>query len=680
MLGIQPVAGRAFNDEEERPGAAPVAMIGEGLWRRRFGADRALIGHALILNGISTTVVGIAPASLSLIASGDVFTPLTIDPSKEIRLNHWLTTYGRLKPGVSIDQAQADMNAVSIAMGRQYPEISNWSTHIISLFDTFVGPELKTGLWVLMCAVFCVLLIACANIANLLLARAASRQSEMAIRTALGAGRRRLIRQMLIESVVLCSIGGVAGLGIAVAALRLLNNALPANTLPIPVIEIDGNVAMFAFGLTVLTGLLFGIAPAWRGSKINLNDVIKHGGRGLAGTSGARLRNTLAAVELALATVLLIGAGLLIQSLSKLQRVQLGFVPNGLITFQLSPPAAKYPDVDRKQELYRTLIDSLQTIPGVRGAAVSSGVPFGVGTYGQHPMVTTDQSVLPHGAAVPIDWRIISPGYFSTMGIPLVRGRDFTDADNTKAPPVTIVSQDTARKFWGDDDPIGHTLRPTAKLTVAFKVVGVVGDIHDTALNQQTPTLYWPMAARALSLMDIVVKTDGGDGNAEAALPAIRRKIHELDPDLAVANVRTMDEWVSNSAAQPRLNSVLLGVFAAMALLIASIGIYGVLAYSVSQRTGEIGVRMALGATPSAVLRLIVGEGMKVALFGIAVGLVGALALTRIFSSLVFGVPVRDPGTFAAVAVALACVALAASSLPALRAARVDPMAALRHE
>jgi len=245
---------------------------------------------------------------------------------------------------------------------------------------------------------------------------------------------------------------------------------------------------------------------------------------------------------------------------------------------------------------------------------------------------------------------------------------------------VTIVSQDTARKFWGDDDPIGHTLRPTAKLTVAFKVVGVVGDIHDTALNQQSPTLYWPMAARALSLMDIVVKTDGGDGNAEAALPAIRRKIHALDPDLAVANVRTMDEWVSSSAAQPRLNSVLLGVFAAMALLIASIGIYGVLAYSVSQRTGEIGVRMALGATPSAVLRLIVGEGMKVALIGIVVGLVGALALARIFSSLVFGVPVRDPATFAAVAVTLACVALAASSLPALRAARVDPMAALRHE
>lgn len=680
LLGIQPIAGRAFVDEEERPGAAPVAMIGEGLWKRRFASDRAVIGRTIILNGISTTVVGIAPASLNLIAVGDVYTPLTIDPSKEIRLNHWLTTYGRLKPGVSLDQAQADMNSVSTEMGRQYPEIRYWGVHLISLFDRFVSPELKTGLWVLMCAVLCVLLIACANIANLLLARAASRRSEMAIRTALGAGRRRLVRQMLIESVVLCSIGGIAGLGIAAGALRLLNKALPPSTLPIPVIEMDGNVAMFAFGLTVLTGLLFGIAPAWRGSKINLNDVIKHGGRGLAGSSGAQLRNTLAAVELALATVLLIGAGLLIQSLSKLQQVQLGFVPNGLITFQLSPPATKYPNIDRIQDLYHSLIGSLESIPGVRGAAVSSGVPFGAGTYGEHPMVTTDKSVLPQGAAVPIDWRVISPGYFKTMGIPLLSGRDFTDADNTKAPPVMIVSRDTARKFWGDDNPIGHTLRPTAKMTWVFRVVGVVGDIRDTALNQQSPTLYWPMATRSLLLMDIVVKTDGGDGNAEAALPAIRRKLHELDPELALANVRTMDEWVSNSAAQPRLNTDLLAVFAAMALLIASIGIYGVLAYSVSQRTGEIGVRMALGATPGAVLRLIVGEGMKVALFGITVGLVGALALARVFSSLVFGVPVRDPVTFAAVAVALAGVAFAASSLPALRAARVDPMAALRHE
>jgi putative ABC transport system permease protein len=680
MLGIQPIAGRAFTDDEEKPGATPVAMIGEGLWKRRFGADPSLIGRTIMLNGISTTVVGIAPTGLNMITGGDVYTPLTIDPAKEMRLNHLLTTFGRLKPGVSIQQAQAEMDGISIGMGRQYPEIRYWGIHLISLFDTFVSPELKTGLWVLMCAVLFVLLIACANIANLLLARASGRQSEIAIRTAMGASRKRLVHQLLIESVVLCSIGGIAGVGIAAGALRLLNKVLPPNTLPIPAVEMDGYVAAFALGLTVATGLLFGIIPAWLGSKSDLNSVMKHGGRGLAGASGGRLRNTLAAVELALATVLLIGAGLLIQSLSRLEGVRLGFVPDGIITFQLAPPITKYPATGRAQQLYRELLDSLQSIPGARGAAVSSGIPFGAGLYARHPMVTTDQSVLPHDAAVPIDWRIVSPGYFKTMSIPLLRGRDFTDADNATAPHVTIVSQDTARKFWGDADPIGHTLRRSADLRTPFTVIGVVGDVRDTALDQQTPSLYYPMAARVWPLMDVVVQTSGGDKTAEAMLPAIRRKVHELDGELALANVRTMDDWVSNSAAQPRLNTVLLAVFAAVALLIASIGIYGVLAYSVSQRTGEIGVRMALGATPRAVLRLIVGEGMKVALLGIGVGLVAALAMGRVLSSLVFGVPVRDPLTYSGVAVILAAVALAASILPALRAARVDPIVALRHE
>jgi putative ABC transport system permease protein len=678
VLGIPPVAGRAFTDDEEKPSAAPVAMIGEGLCKRRFGGDRGLIGRTIILNDAPTTVVGIAPASLNLISGGDVYTPLTIDPAKEIRLNHQIFTVGRLKPGVSLAQAQAEMDAISTHLGQQYPEIRDWGIHLISLFDTFVSIQLKTGLLVLLWAVAFVLLIACANIANLLLARAAARQNEMAVRTAIGASRSRLLRQLLVESLMLSIIGGLAGFLVGMWGIRTINHMLPPNALPIPTVEMDSAVLWYAIGLTLLTGLLFGIAPAWRAARVDLNTILQHGGRGSATRMSARVRNVLAGAELALATVLLIGAGLLIQSLANLERVRLGFNPQALITFQLAPPTPKYPLKGKAQQLYREVLDSLQAIPGVRGASVCSGIPFGAGNYTTHPMITTEQSVLPHNTQVPIDWRIVSPAYFKTMGIPLLRGRDFTYADGpAPAPPVTIISQATAKKFWGDADPLGRTLRRSADPSIAFTVVGVVGDVRSTALTQESPALYYPLSWRVWPLMDIAVK---GDSSPEALLPAIRQKVHEIDGELALANVRTMGEWVSNSAAQPRLNAMLLGIFAFVALLIASIGIYGVLAYSVSQRTGEIGVRMALGASQRRVLRLIVGEGMTVALIGIGSGLLGGLALGRAVSSLVFGVPVRDPATFLGVAVALAGVAFAACVVPALRASRVDPIVALRHE
>ena len=677
VLGIPPLAGRDFTDDEEKPSAAAVAMIGEGLWKRRFGADRALIGRTVTLNSVPTTVVGVAPAALNLISGGDVYTPLTIDPAKEIRLNHLIFVVGRLKAGISMAQAQAEMNNISVRLGQQYPEIRDWGIRLITIFDTFVSQQLKTGLLVLLWAVAFVLLIACANIANLLLARAAARQSEMAVRTAIGASRNQLVRQLLVESVMLSFAGGAAGLLGAVWGVRAINRMLPPNTLPIPAVEIDGSVLWFALGTTLVTGLLFGVVPAWRTARADLNIVLKNAGRGSGARMSRGLRNALAAVELALATVLLIGAGLFIQSLANLQRVRLGFNPQGVISFQLAPPTAKYPLNGRAQQLYRELIDSLQSIPGVRGAAVSTGIPFGAGNYTTHPMLTREQSVLPPDTAVPIDWRSVSPGYFGTMNIPVLEGRDFTDADGPTAPPVMIISQATAKKFWGDGNPIGHTLRRSADPRIAFTVVGVVGDVRSTALTQESPALYYPMAVRVWPLMDVVVRTNG---SAEAALPAIRQKVRELDAELALANVRTMEQWLSNSAAQPRLNTLLLGIFAFVALVIASIGIYGVLAYSVSQRTGEIGVRMALGATPRGVLRLVIGEGMKLALVGVGAGLLGGLALGRAVSSLVFGVPVRDPLTFTGVAVVLACVALAACAIPAFRASRVDPIVALRYE
>ena len=677
MLGLRPIAGRAFTDEEEKPGAARVAMVGEGLWRRRFGADPGLVGRTLVLNDAPTTVVGIAPAALNLLSGGDLSTPLTIDPPNENRLNHVLFVAGRLRPGVPLRQAQAEMDGIAAGVGNQYPEVRDWGINLISFFDTFVSAQLKNGLLMLLAAVGFVLLIACANLANLLLARAAARQQELATRTALGAGRSRLLRQLLVESVLLSAAGGAAGLLGAYWAVSAINGALPPNTLPVPEIHMDPGVLLFAVGLTLATGLLFGIVPAWRMSKTDLNDVLKQAGRGESGRMRAGLRTSLATAEIALATILLIGAGLLIRSLDNLQRARLGFDARGVITFQLAPPVTKYPVMTgRAGQLYRELLESLDALPGVSGAAVSSGLPFGAGNYTQSPWMTSDSSIVSPDTSTQIDWRLVSPGYFGAMGIPLLRGREFTDADGPDAPLVAIVSQAAAKRLWGDDDPLGRTLhRPTNALQ--FTVVGVAGDVRSAALNQEAPSLYFPLPWRAFPLADVAVRTAG---DPEALLPAIRRKVHDLDAELALANVRTMDQWIANSAAQPRLNAVLLGVFAAAALLIAAIGIYGVLAYSVTQRTREIGVRMALGATPQGVMRLVVGQGLAVVSIGLGLGLFGGLALGRAVSSLVYGVTVRDPVTFAGVSIVLGAVALAACVLPARRASRVDPIAALRCE
>jgi putative ABC transport system permease protein len=677
VLGVRPLAGRAFLDEEEKPGAAPVAIIGEGLWNRRFARDASLVGRSVTINSVPTTIVGVAPAALNLLSGGEIYMPLTLDPSKEIRLNHVILVFGRLKPGVSLQQAQSEMNTISARVGQQYPEVRDWGITLITLFDTFVTPQLKTALLLLLFAVVFVLLIACANIANLMLSRGAARQKEMAVRAALGAGRGRLLRQLLMESLVLSFVGGGAGLLGSFWAIRIANRDLPQGVLPVPTVTLDATVLSFATGLTLLTGLLFGIAPAWRSARVDLQDTLKQSGRSSSGGARARLRYGLAAAEIALATILLIGAGLLLQSLANLQRVTLGFEPEGLLTFQLAPPPEKYPLKDKAPLFYQAVLEALRTVPGVKSAAISSGIPFGAGNYSRHPMLASGQSALPPGTAVPIDWRVASPGYFKAMGIPLLRGRDFTDADTPSGPPVMIVSQATATKFWGNEDPIGRALVRSADPKTPFTVVGVVGDVRSTSLNQEFPSLYYPMASRVWPLMDVVVRSGGAP---EALLPSIRQRLRRLDPELALANVRTMDQWIANSAAQLRLSTVLLGCFAAVALLIAAIGIYGVLAYSVSQRTREIGVRMALGAQPGGVLKLVVAEGMKVASLGIGIGLLGGLALGSTMSSLVYGVAVRDPITFVGVGVSLAITALVACALPARRASKVNPMVALRCE
>jgi putative ABC transport system permease protein len=673
LLGIKPLAGRAFADGEDRPGGARVVMIGEGLWKRRFGGDPSVVGRHLTLNGIDHIVIGIAPASLALLSNGDLWTPMIIDPGREIRLNHVILAVGRLRPGATLEQAQAEMNVVAGQVNQQYPETKEWGIRLVDFYHFFVNPQLQTGLMVLLCAVGCVLLIASANVANLLLARAASRQQEIAVRTALGASRGRLLRQLLVESLARSTIGGAIGLLAALWGVDAINAVMPANLLPVPDVGIDATVLWFALGLTVATGLLFGIAPAWHAAKTDLNEVLKQVTRASSG-GRSRLRKGLAAAEIALATILLIGAGLLSQSLLRLQAVSLGFQPDRLLTFQLSLPRTKYP-AEKSTLFYRTLLDSLRATPGVRAAGASSGIPFGNGAYTATPIVTTGPSPLPPDTAIPTAWRVVTPGFFQAMRIPLLRGRDFTDADAPAgAPQVVIVSQATATKFWGDADPLGHSLHRQSDLTRQYTVVGVVGDVRQAALSQETPAIYYPSIGLTGS-MGIVVRTDPPP---TSLLPVVRQKLHDLDPALPMSSVRTMDEWVSNNAAQPRLNAILLTVFAAVAMLIAAIGIYGVLAYSVNQRTREIGLRMALGAPRAEVLRLIVREGMMVGAVGIGAGLAGALALSRALASLVFDVPVRDPLTYGLVAAALALVALAACVIPAHKASRVDPMIALR--
>ena len=675
LLGLAPIAGRAFVEGDDKPGAAPIAMISESLWRRRFGGDPSVVGKSATLNGVAYTIVGIAPPALTVLTNGDVWVPLVIDPPKEMRLNHVLFVAGRLKPGVTRDSAQAEMDTIATRVSQEHPEVHDWGINLISFTDTFVSSQLRTALLVLLGAVGFVLLIVSANVANLLLARATARRPEIVVRAALGARTGRLVRQLLVESLVLSTTGGILGMGAAVWAVSFLEWALPPNVLPVPTIGVDRTVLAFAAGITCLTGLLFGIAPAWHAATADISTALRDAGRSSSGGTRARFRRVPAAAELALATVLLVAATLLIRSLIQLQHVPLGFDPEGVISLQVSLPPTKYP-MPKRAAFFRELREALQASPGVVRVGVSSGIPFGAGNYTTSPVSVPGRSLLPPGASVPIDWRTVSPGYFDTMRIPLLRGRDFADSDTDAAPSVMILSRATAHAFWGDDDPIGRTVRRVAD-SKDFTVIGLVGDVRSTSLNNESPALYYSGATRLWPLMDVVVRP-GGD--AAPVIAAIRQHVHAMDPDVPITNLRPMTDWVSGSAAQPRFNATLLGVFAVVALLLAAIGTYGVLAYSVSLRTKEIGLRMALGAERGAVRRLVVREGMSAGLAGIVIGLAASVAASRLIGTLLFGVSVRDASTYAGVSILLAIVALASCIVPAVRASRVDPMIALRLE
>jgi putative ABC transport system permease protein len=674
MLGIRPLAGRGFGPDDDKIGAAPVALISESLWRRRFGGDPAAIGQSMALDGTATTIVGISPPSLGVLTgAGDIWTPLIIDPAKQIRLNHVLFVAGRLAPGVTRQSAQAEMDGIANAMRRTYPEMKDWGVNLITFTDTFVSTQLRTALLVLLAGVVFVLLIVSANVANLLLARAMERRKEMAVRSALGAGRGRLVRQLLIESLLLSAVGGGFGVVAAAWCVYLLQSSLPQGVLPVPDVGVDRVVVVFAVAISVVTGVVFGLAPAWQSAKTDVNAALKETSRSSAGGIRPAFRKMLAAGELALATVLLVGAVLLVRTLQELQRAPLGFNPDRVISFQIALPPTRY-IAARRTAFFTSLANEIRALPGVEQAGVSSGIPFGAGNYTTSPFGAPGSAVLPGDASVPVDWRAVGPGYFATMTIPLLRGREFTDADDATAPDVMIVSRAAARTFWGDADPIGRVVQRVADKK-NFTVVGVVGDVRSTTLNRESPAVYYSAAARLFTLTDVVVRTASDQGSL---MRAVREKVRAKDPNVPLTNVRPMFGWVAASAAQPRLSAELLGIFAAIALLVAAVGTYGVLAYSVSQRTKELGLRMALGADRRGVLTLVLREGLAVSVVGLAIGVAGASGLAHVLSSLVFGVSVHDPVTYAGASAALFGIAFAACAVPAIRASHVDPMTALR--
>ncbi len=688
VLGVRPLLGRTFLPTEEQAGHDPVVVVSYGLWQRRFGTDPHLAGKPLMINGENYTVIGVMPAGIQYPNDTDLWVPpRRIVPEAEIDLGDitqvrgfgLLSVIARLKPGVSFAQAQAEMDAVTAGLRRQYPETNNnrFDT-VIPLRESLVG-DVRPILLVLLGAVGCVLAIACANVANLLLARASARQKEVAIRTALGAGRWRVIRQFLTESSMLSLIGGAVGLLLALYGIDLLAGFAPSTIPRVREIGLDLRVLCFSLLISLLTGIVFGLAPALHVSKADLNESLKEGARGAtSGRRRASFRGVLVVAEVALSLMLLIGAGLLFRSFLILQAVKPGFSPRNVLTMRIAPSGEGYREAREQRAFYSQIIERIRALPGVQSAGAISTLPLSKGPVNGYviegrPPVTADK--MP-GA----NRRHVSPDYFRTMGIPLLKGRTFTDRDTADNPGVVIVNEALARREYPAEDPIGRRIafswtngRPNW-----LEIVGVVGDVRSIELNTEpAPEAYTPYLQNSVPEMSFVIRTANDPTNLAAA---VRNEVRAVDQNQPVSHIKTIEEVISEAVTQPRFNMLMLTIFSGVALVLAAAGIYGVMAYSVSMRTHEIGIRMALGAGPWDVLRMVIGQGAKLTLIGMGVGLLGAVAVTRVLASLLVSITPTDPLVYMSVAMLLAGVALLASYIPARRAMKVDPMIALRYE
>jgi putative ABC transport system permease protein len=683
LLGVEPQLGRTFLPEEDKPGAARAVILSYGLWQRRFGSDPKIVGQPLSLNGESYTVVGVMPRSFQFPTRKDqLWVPIAFSSEEAAsRGNHYLEVVARIKPGVTLRQAQAEMGTIGARLAQQYPEENTRMGVVVTpLHEQLVG-DIKPALLILLGAVGFVLLIACANVANLLLARAAVRQKEIALRLALGASRSRLTRQFLTESVLLAALGGGVGLLLSIAGIDLLKRFIPDTISQAHAIGIDGKVLVFTMLVSLVTGLIFGLAPAAQASNFNLNETLKEGGRDSgAGSGGNRIRALLVISEVAVSFILLIGAGLLINSFLHLRNLDPGYRADHLLAMKVALPDSKYPDKERRSPFYAEVIRRVQALPGVQSVAVASNLPL---TYNgdSMPIGVEGRADPPPDQRPDVILRVVSPGYFSTMGIALVKGRDFSERDNADATKVVVVSEKTARHFWPGEDPIGKRLKPgsTTSESPWREVIGVVKDVRQNDFVAE-PKMEMYMAYPQLSSFApnaLVVRTNVAPLSLATS---VRNAVWAVDKDQPVSDIRTMEGIVSESVARQRFSMLLLGIFASLALILAAVGIYGVMSYSIAQRTREIGIRMALGAQRSDVLKLAVGQGLRLVLIGVAIGLGAAFILTRVMASLLFGVSATDPTTFATISLVLISVALLASYIPALRATRVDPMVALRYQ
>jgi putative ABC transport system permease protein len=684
LLGVRAALGRTFLSEEDKPGNERVVILTHRLWQQRFGADAGLIGRNIMLDGEKYTVVGVLkPDSNFDRGNTQLFAPLAFDSARASRSSHFLTVFARLNDGVTLEQAQADMDAIAVSISEQYPDTNRgWGVTIDRLRDQVISKDLQKTLLILFGAVFLILLIACANLANLTLARTSARQKEISIRAALGASRRQLATQFLTESVLLAFVGGVLGAGLGWLIVKMFTSLIPSGALPAEAeIALDYRVLLFTLGLSIMTGIAFGLIPALQASNPDLNDALKEGSRSSTAGSGRRyVSNMLIVSEVALALVLLIGSGLLIRSLFQLQQVDVGFRPENVLTMHVSLPRTKYQNPEQTAVFYNEVMHRIESIPGVESAGMVTDLPIVGWSYGIFFDVESRPSASPSERPA-AHLQVVSPDYFRTLSIPVLKGRSFTEQDHSTSRSVVVINETLARRYFADEDPIGKHMTWDSNPPKQYEIVGIVSNVKVYGLGDKAPEenaeAYVPFAQNPQRDSYIAVRTSNSPMRMAGT---VKNEILQLDSDQPVTQVRSLEQIISDSLSDEKFNTLLLVIFAAVAVALAAVGIYGIISYTVTQNTREIGIRMALGAQKRDVLRLVIGQGMILTITGVGIGLAVAFVITRVMESLLYQVSVTDSLTFAVTPLLLAAVALLACYIPAHRATKVDPGIALRYE